>query len=260
MKLAIPLLIILATISCKSPINDNLLRIPFKIPFVVSKNDTINIEEQTDSCNRAWNLVLGKQKFTDTLRITGRIPSRVDSGYVPFHQMDSQLDSFSINGLQIAVDYKSTIVGNSKNLLFPVYIFNETATPKILPVVSDEIKAIMEALDSNKRWRPIQFAFTYGYWICGNSFGGVRLNPNEFATVLFNKYDGNFDTKLRIRMRLNDYILLSQPFDGKINYSQFYVEGKGRLHFALVYNYYGVVSNVFYGASPLGYKEPMAMY
>lgn len=109
--------------------------------------------------------------------------------------------------------------------------------------------AIQEALDDNGDWRPIEGR---GFDFCGNGYWGLKIHSNEFMTILFPKYAGDFKTKIRVRIKNHDIIYVSRPFEGTINKKQFYF-GKDRdYHYCEDdKNKTGAIQHVFYGSIPL---------
>jgi hypothetical protein len=85
---------------------------------------------------------------------------------------------------------------------------------------------IQEARDSTGEWKPIEY---WAYSACGNSYLGFsfKLPPGHFIKLSERKYDGEFSTFLRFKLRYfkkgysTPLYLCSEPFEGKVNKEQF---------------------------------------
>jgi hypothetical protein len=135
------------------------------------------------------------------------------------------------------------------NFYYPVYIVNQTPNTKLFIGKDGHIFAIQEALDEEGYWRPIEGR---GFDFCGNGYWGLKIHSDEFITVLFPKYEGDFKTKLRVRIKNDDMIYVSLPFDGVINKNQFILDKERDYHYRkLIENRAGAIQYLFYGAQPL---------
>jgi hypothetical protein len=76
------------------------------------------------------------------------------------------------------------------------------------------IPLITEAKDSLGNWRAIEEEWKYG---CGNGVGSIILPPNEIGISATTIYQGDYKTKMRLRIADN----FSNEYDGYINYRQF---------------------------------------
>ena len=73
---------------------------------------------------------------------------------------------------------------------------------------------------------------------------------------LMTKYEGTFETDLRIRLKNGDNILTSPPFRGFINPDQFYLSSEDEyFKNKLQDNPLGIIQYYFYGAVPVEYKS-----
>jgi len=125
--------------------------------------------------------------------------------------------------LDIDEDFRQTIMGNSSKKYPPIstvafYIINRQPYGIPIPMSSYIPILIQEAIDSLGRWKPIEYIDVGG---CGNSGHVAKLPPNSYLTGSVLKYTGNFETKLRLKLRYGEHILYSTPFNGKINLEQF---------------------------------------
>jgi hypothetical protein len=126
------------------------------------------------------------------------------------------------------IEYSNTIKKSytkyyepSKKLVqsFPVFIFNKTDSIIPLELKEGWIFMIQEAKNRKGEWKPIEYYEPYTY--CGNSFGSEKLIPNHYAISKIYKYEGTFNTKLRLKLMTNNRIYYSNEFKGSINHNQF---------------------------------------
>lgn len=201
----------------------------FKIPVITQKN---NIERlnyfEADHIRAILPDCYGKFTFVDTIDLNSGLDNILDEDFIGYGWRDS-LENFSQDGFQIITDYTTHIndldrYNPSVNCYYPVYIVNENSSTKILSPASTYIFAIQEAKDSNGIWRPIEMKAPV---FCGTGQGFLKIHPNEFVVFAMPKYKGGYKTKLRVRIKNEDNILVSVPFDGIINYQQFYLKDDG---------------------------------
>ena len=98
------------------------------------------------------------------------------------------------------------------------FLFNTTNKPKSFRCEDGQPKMIQEAQDNKGVWRPIE------YWrlsTCGMSHQTCSIEPNEYTFYKIRKYSGDFETKLRVKYRIDDVINYSPEFKGIINKKQF---------------------------------------
>lgn len=95
---------------------------------------------------------------------------------------------------------------------YPVMIMN-IGTGNASICLGEEIPLFLEAKDSLGNWWPIEDPFFY---FCGVGLESVVLPPKEIAITSIPVYDGNYNTKLRLRFGHR----ISNEFFGRINYSQ----------------------------------------
>lgn len=104
---------------------------------------------------------------------------------------------------------------NPTNNSYPVIVTNLDSDTTIIGY-GEYLPLIMEALDSNGIWQPIEERFVY---MCGNGVGTIILPPNEIVLTTAPIFNGDFSTKMRLHLYKSD--IYSNSFDGKINYRQF---------------------------------------
>jgi hypothetical protein len=253
-KLLYILSLLTILISCETKTFEQEEKVIFKIPVISQypTKDTFPLFEK-NHISYVYPPLSGKFKFCDTLQIPILVEpdTSLRKDYVDEYLI-GRTDSLRIDGLEIFPDYNSTVLqieyGNSKGNYYPVHLVNQSPTKKGLLGKDGHVFAIQEALDSNRFWRPIE---ARGYDFCGNGYFGLTIHPREFVTFLMPKYKGEYETKLRVRLQIGEYIYVSLPFDGKINYNQFYLENEGRYQNDLVENKTETILYYFYGAVPL---------
>ena len=103
---------------------------------------------------------------------------------------------------------------------FPLFVYNSSNNERLIEhnSLKGEIFAITEAKDSNDIWQPIEFIeYTKS---CGNG-KLFKLQPKQFLVTAIPKYDGDFETKLRVKFYSFGHIYYSNVFEGSINLEQF---------------------------------------
>ena len=98
---------------------------------------------------------------------------------------------------------------------YPLLIYNND----LKPAYFKEIKMIQQAKDTDGKWKPIEFFQATPTCIVTNTF--LKFNPNKYQALGVIKYNGNFKTKLRVKVKINNEIYYSNEFCGIINRSQF---------------------------------------
>lgn len=200
----------------------------FVIPYIMqTTNDDTTKFESVHSFSYSSPQLGGKFKFIDTIDLKGRNDTNFYKDKLPyFDYFSDNSDTLPTNGFEMEVDYKTTInvtdkeVNMEKGLYYyPAFIINRTPSTKVLLGKDGHLFAIQEAKDSNGIWRPIE---QEGHGFCGCCYWAEKVHHNEYVVMLLPKYKGNFKTKLRVRLRNNATIYVSKPFEGMINYNQFY--------------------------------------
>ena len=97
-----------------------------------------------------------------------------------------------------------------------MYIINNTSKPKKFYSYAGYGLGIQEA-QFRYYWHPIEKDYTPS-----SGMGNITdiINPNEFIILLFNKYEGEHKTNLRLRISQGDNIWVTVPFEGFINQEQ----------------------------------------
>lgn len=230
------------------------------IPVVFKKPIVMQMPFEDSAHFRSYHFMngsdpefIGKSSFSDTLTVTVEGLLRCDEKDLVFLEFIGATDTTRTDGLELFPDYDATIVRNyyeesSANYNYPVYFVNQTPGIKVILAKNGHLFGIQEALDKYGVWRPIEFK---RHEFCGNGRYGVKLYPNEYALLAFPKYQGNFKTKLRVRIKNGDNIYVSQPYDGTINERQFYLEKDEYLRKELLKHKARIIESNFYGAWPM---------
>jgi hypothetical protein len=102
---------------------------------------------------------------------------------------------------------------------YPVLIENLTDSIANIETKEGWIYIIQEAKDQDGMWRPIEYIDYRA--VCGNSFGNSKLLPGEYLISKVYRYQGEFQTMLRLRFSTYKEVYFSNEFPGSINLSQF---------------------------------------
>jgi len=256
MKNLITILTMLTVVSCGRQNKNESVDTTFNFPIILKPSTTDTIEYfKADFITHSWAMFAGKSKFCDTLKLSNRRDR--DTTYKRDfidERIGWRSDSLRTDGFELFSDYKSTVsrIGyddRKGKYFYPVYVVNQTPTTKVFIGKDNYVFAIQEALDTNQNWRPIEGR---GFDFCGNGDWGLKIHPKEFLTFLMPKYQGNYKTKIRVRIKIGDIIYVSNPFDGTIDEKQFYLDKKDNYYYRrLVENKANAIQHLFYGAEPL---------
>lgn len=100
---------------------------------------------------------------------------------------------------------------------FPVLIKN--GDDKTAFINDAYIKIIQEAKDVDGVWKPIEFSHqSYGCSVISSLY---KLKPKNYIGLSMIKYNGNFKTKIRTKLQINNHYYYSNEIEGKINRTQF---------------------------------------
>ena len=95
---------------------------------------------------------------------------------------------------------------------------NEDTIEHIMEFQDEAVYMIYEAQDSTGNWRPIEnWFFTH---FCGNSYYELVFKPQSYIISKVVKYEGDYETNLRLKVRNFDHVMYSNAFRGTINYEQ----------------------------------------
>ena len=195
----------------------------FHSPKVISivEPDSLSLFE-ADCMMEQSTFMVGVFEFTDTLDFIRHRPMALLQSAEDKYDK-SRWDSLPGYGLEMYPDYQKDVYwpvalrnGNG-TCFYPVFIANNTTGTKSFFGTDAYTFAIQEAQDSNGHWFPIEMSGIY--WGC--SRWCIQMEPKTFAVLLLPKYNGDFKTKLRVRLRNGDQTYVSQSFEGMIDHQQF---------------------------------------
>jgi hypothetical protein len=244
--------------SCKQKGAVNADTNSFKFPIVVqeiTKDSLVNFYAESIQYSR---LMVGcKSTVKDTIKIhyLANNDSSLRNDFLQTVDKYFENDSVGTDGLEMFIDYKKNVYkpywdNDRLHAYYPIYLFNGTKNTKSVPLKDQHAFGIQEALDSNGQWHPIEGK---GSDFCGNGSWNATLKPQEFLMLLAPKYKGNYSTKLRMRIKVGPSIYVSQPYEGKINYNQFYMSKDSYFLEHIKKNEVSLF-HFFYGAIPLSFE------
>lgn len=259
MKYTFLLLILLSIISCHHESKPNPKDLPFHVPVVVQGTypDTFSYFKASH-IQEIRPILIGKLSFCDTISLYPR-EEIFETPIEDRLQKKSDLESPEIryDGFELYPDYQTTIAkvdeypGYGK-YYYPLYIVNNTTNDKVFTAKGVNVYAIQEAQDSNEVWLPIEIR-TIDF--CGFGSWEFKTHPKEFVGVLMPKYQGDYQTNLRVRILIGDIIYISPPFKGKINYEQFYLDKEDDTVYQRLTDYpFMTPLNLFCGSLPLEFR------
>lgn len=239
----------------------------FSFP-VVHQTGASNSAEYFKANQIEWSQtrVLGKSKFCATLEI-GNIFTNTEPIFDESDRLEvaSPSDTLKTDGFELHPDYNSNIYLEERNYIYleerflekyalkyfyPVYLVNQTPSTRYLLGKDSYVFAIQEALDREGIWRPIE---RRALDFCGNGRWIEPIKENEFFVFLVPKYHGDFETKMRVRLKIGNSLYVSQPFDGRINMAQIEMPNTFFSEYAESYEIdkATAIEMLFYGAVPL---------
>ncbi|MBO6200496.1 MAG: hypothetical protein J6N74_02615 [Chryseobacterium sp.] len=102
---------------------------------------------------------------------------------------------------------------------FSIFIKNSSNENLVLVPQDNSLYLIQEAIDKKGNWKPIEF---WGFSTCGNSYDRkINFDSNQIIELDSPKYKGDFSTKIRFKLRLNNQIYYSNSLPSTINISKF---------------------------------------
>lgn len=120
----------------------------------------------------------------------------------------------SSNKINNYSNYVSKLMDKYVNC-YPLLIYNNSNNEVFL-----NTEFIQEAKDIDGKWKPIEFSFMYEMCGTGKDIQST-LDKKKYYAFSIIKYEGNFKTKIRVKLRNNNHIYYSNEVDGVINRSQF---------------------------------------
>lgn len=104
---------------------------------------------------------------------------------------------------------------------YPVFIKNTSKDTIHIDNQDGALFIIQEAKNKIGEWKPIEY---WVYSTCGNSYAYTSLGPNDILVLKKVKYQGSFETEMRLKLRTNNKLVYSKPFKGSVNNEQFDLE------------------------------------
>lgn len=153
-----------------------------------------------------------------------RIWNSINSDFINRKIQLSDFDEINLPTLKILVDTTQMInneriyFGQLKGDSYAVYIINNSNLWYIANM-DPEFPILMQAIDRNGEWRHIE------YRINSKIDPGLYyfLEPKSYYVTSARKYEGNFKTKLRLKLKQQGGFVYSNEFSGSINENQFIV-------------------------------------
>lgn len=138
---------------------------------------------------------------------------------------------FPTNQLSVVVAKKEHDVMYEQFNAMPVYVANTTSETYTFSAQDSRLYMNVQAKDRNGEWRDIEYLPSS--W-CGNSYHAISLESGEYWSFLTPVYEGDFKTKLRIKLvyhakdsdsdsgKEKFAIVYSNEYSGSINPGQFW--------------------------------------
>ena len=258
MKIIYSIVLVCVFVSCKDRSQEKPQDKKFSIPTILLpdlKTDSIK-KHQLNFLTEIWPPFISKFKFADTILIKEKRDTSTLRDFVGEIYDVKKNGPIGNDGFQIITNYNKPVlykeyVTNIASYFYPVFVVNETKSTKMFTGKDSYVFAIQEAKDSTGSWYPIE---SKGFDFCGNGYWGLKIHPNEFAVFLLPVYDGEFNTELRVRLKIGTSVYVSQPFMGNINYNQFYTHPKwpssempkGPQAATIFHRFYGAIPKEFW--------------
>ena len=180
-------------------------------------------------------LFLGKFQFSDTLVHLEK--DSVEKYYLEARDNNidqlnniANTDTISSTGLEFKVGEKPISVipflSSETKSYYPAFLINNTKESKIINGQGTRMFGIQEAIDSSLYYAPSN----QNHWfsislfdppMCGSGFWSIKILPKEYAIILLPKYEGSKKTLLRAKIKLNNSIFTTVPYQGYIEPNQF---------------------------------------
>lgn len=245
-------------VACKKQDNQHTL-MEFRLPKIenseLGNNESIRFK--ATGISDVFPRFNGKYMFSDSIDINPKARNEFQkSDYVKHYGVIKSTDSLDVNGFDFITDYNSTVgfcehpeIDSTILEYYPIYFVNSTGNSKLFPVKDSYIYGIQEAksLEPGYKWRPIE---SRGFDFCGNGHWGIKVHPNEFVLALMRKYEGDFQTDIRVRVKVGESIYVSKPFVGEINKNQFAINDNDYIKKQLRKTNGESSSWMFYGSMP----------
>ncbi|MFT7251008.1 MAG: hypothetical protein ACI9FW_000727 [Flavobacterium sp.] len=102
---------------------------------------------------------------------------------------------------------------------YPVLIYNNDINNAYIYDDFNGIQMLQEAIDIKGNWKPIEYLKNLNIGLILYQY--YKLKPKKYLATSIIKYHGNFKTKIRVKIRLNNHYYYSNEIEGFINQSQF---------------------------------------
>lgn len=176
--------------------------------------------QRSDSCFFEQSMSVTYNIFTNPTPLPNKNYDTLRIYVLPLKQIPNR-NIFSFNS-----NYRHIVDGPKKQKYQKAVIANYSRDSLVLKESSlTGIYIIQEALDSNNTWRPIEYINTRIF--CSvDEINSYTLKPAEFCNVYIPRYCGSHQTKIRLKINTINGNIYSSPFEGSINYDQFYLDPK----------------------------------
>ena len=138
--------------------------------------------------------------------------NKIDNKFVSDKKTENLFNSKSEDKIQVIAEI-------ANDSIFSIYVKNNQNTIITLIPEDNSLYIIQEAMNEKNQWEPIEF---WGYSTCGNSYDNkIEFKPNDVLHLTSEKYSGNFKTKIRFRLLLDNKVYYSNVLNSKLNISKF---------------------------------------
>jgi hypothetical protein len=102
-----------------------------------------------------------------------------------------------------------------------LHVLNPTKNRSLIQIEDGQPVLVQEAKNKAGDWVPIEYFIHSG---CGNSYSATFVPANTFLSFNIARYDGDFETMMRVKMSIDHKIYYNNEYSGCINASQFTVD------------------------------------
>lgn len=182
-----------------------------KFPKVIDEMSSQKIE----CASASWLAYAYNQPYYfGSLRDTIKLNRSIDYKSEYFVRGTTYANALTMETASIGIKVDTSQIMNTLGLKSnPVLLYNKT-TASLFVGSEGRIYFVVEGKTRAGDWKPIEKHF---FPFCGTGVISIVLPPKKYALSSVVKYNGNFKTKLRIKMGVN----YSNEFEGSINESQF---------------------------------------
>lgn len=230
----------------------------FKVPRIGQNlfGKPLSLYEQ-DHLFGSTNHMMGKFAFTDYIYLDQDRSKRYgDDFFIPPHYWwDSEYSLYPSDGLQLKLGHRPQIRGlydGEDKAHFPLYIINETNSTKYLFGAPSNVSTLIEAKDKEGVWRPIEYRNIIG---CLTGTGFIKIHPKEFCVLAIPSFKGGFKTQIRVKLKNQHSILISNTVQGYINEAQFKFKSDNWLKKDLEEEPWCKLPYLFFGSVPLEFAS-----